>query len=84
MMKCAKGYKRVLGIFKIKQSHLFLFSNAFSTLESINQYDLVKTCQRCGEKQVIEIDLITLLEVVRLYPNAFTKNLKEYLSLWTV
>jgi hypothetical protein len=83
-MKCSRNFKEIFGVFKIKGNHVFLIENAFYTLKNQEKIDVVKTCQYCAIKEVIEMDKSTLLEVLDLYPNAFDAILREYLLTWKI
>jgi hypothetical protein len=83
-MKCLKGSKKLFGIFRVKNKHSFLISNAFYTLEDSTKIDVVKTCQECGVKEVFNVDRNTLMELVERFPNAFNSLLREYLKTWKI
>lgn len=82
--RCSKLYKTYcFGLFKIFSSHVFLITNAFCTLEDFNKIDVVRTCQACEFKDVLSLDRETLVELLIRFPNAFSENLRSYLSTWT-
>jgi len=82
MTKCSQRFKLLLGIFKIRDKHNFLISNAFYTLEDSKQVDVIKTCQDCTYKEALNLDRDTLIELVQRFPNAFQRTLREYLQTW--
>jgi hypothetical protein len=82
MEKCPKNKKTLFKFFKVSDKHCFIFTNAFSTLDSPSQIEVVKTCLCCNYKQVVEMELNLLIEVVKKYPNAFSSTLKSYLNSW--
>lgn len=83
MTKCPKRFKKFLGIFTMRDNHFYLITNVFSTLESQEYFDVVKTCQSCGNKQVFLVDKDVLKEIVALYPNAFNEVVRSYILSWT-
>lgn len=84
MMKCSKRFKRLFGILKVRDIHSYLVTNAFSTLESENHFEVIKTCQDCGFKEVRVMLKETLVEAAQKYPHAFSELLREYIASWTV
>ena len=82
-MKCPKKYKKLFGIFKVKDKHSYLITNAFYTLENFTKIDVVKTCQECGSKEVFSVNKDTLIELVAKFPNAFDQLIKEYIITWS-
>ena len=80
--KCSQRHKLLFGIFKVQDKHNFIISNAFYTLENIEEVDIIKTCQDCGTKEAFLLDKETLLESVKRFPNAFKAALREYLQTW--
>ena len=81
-MKCSNRYKWIFWFLRAK--HNLIISNAFYTLEDKNVIDVVRTCQDCTFKDVLTLDLETLLEIARLYPNAFKDTLRSYLQSWMI
>lgn len=82
MIKCSQKYKLLFGLFKIRDNHTFIISNAFYTLEDQNRVDVIKTCQYCGVKEALSLDRETLLESVVRFPNAFKAEIRGYLKTW--
>jgi hypothetical protein len=80
--KCSQRHKLLFGIFKIRDKHNFIISNAFYTLENTEEVDIIKTCQDCGVKEALLLDKATLLEAVTRFPNAFNAALRGYLQTW--
>jgi len=83
MKHCPSRYKKYwFGLKWGFQPHLFLITNAFSTLEDQHVIDLVRTCQYCGFKDVLSLDRETVMESLARFPNAFSENLRSYLGTW--
>ena len=81
-MKCPKRHKLLFGIFKIRDKHQFIISNAFYTIEDKNVIDVIRTCQDCGIKDVLTLDHEMVIELVERFPNAFSDVLRSYLQTW--
>jgi len=82
MGKCLKNTKHLFGLFPIHGKHLFLITNVFCTLESADQYDVIRTCQICSFKEAMSMDKLTLIESAVLFPNVFNSILKDYIGTW--
>jgi hypothetical protein len=78
-MKCPKRHKLLFGLFKIRDKHSYLISNAFYTLEDKNSVDVIRTCQDCRIKDVLTLDHEMVIELVERFPNAFSDALRSYL-----
>lgn len=81
-MRCRSQFRWFAYLFFIKDKHSFVISNIFSTLESQDLFDVIKTCVECGEKQVMTMDKVTLLEVMNKFPKAFNPLVVEYITSW--
>jgi hypothetical protein len=84
VMKCCQGYKKLFGIFPIRNKHIFIISNVFYTLEDQNQVDVVKRCIKCTAREAFGTDQQTLMELVDKFPRAFDQLLLEYLKTWKI
>jgi hypothetical protein len=79
MNKCPNNKTKFLNLFSIKLKHQFVITNAFSTINNYDIYDVVKTCKDCEKKEAFSIDRSTLKESLKLYPNAFEESVRDFL-----
>lgn len=78
MSKHPKQTCKLWGIIPLK--HTYLITNAFTTLDSSDVWDVIKSCQRCGKKEALSVTQELLLETVYKFPNAYLPILREYLE----